>query len=142
MLRLWDFFKDPNNLTVIAGLCGGIVVVAGWTWAVLTFLTYHKKTDDKKGGGTNLAPSGQGAASGRDTIIERLVRWGIFGVTVSLLPLVFSYVSLLLKAQAATVAIIVGNGELLVIVWALCAGALARIMQRFDGYGALGAALV
>jgi hypothetical protein len=67
-------------------------------------------------------------------VIVRLLRWGFFGVLISLLPLGYSYESLLLKSQAATWSKIVGNGELLVIVWALCAGALGELFGSSSNF--------
>jgi hypothetical protein len=66
----------------------------------------------------------------------RLLRWCFFGVVISLLPLGYSYENLLLRSQAASVAKIVGNGELLVIVWALCAGALGELFGSSANYKA------
>lgn len=57
----------------------------------------------------------------------KLLRWAVFGVSVPLLPLLCSYVFLFVKAQPVTWSKILGNGELLVIVWALCAGAIGEL---------------
>jgi hypothetical protein len=65
---------------------------------------------------------------------EKVSRWFLFGVLISLVPLFWSYENLIIKAQPATMAKIVGNGELLIIVWALCAGALGELFGSNGDY--------
>lgn len=64
----------------------------------------------------------------------KVLRWAIFGVVVSLIPLGYSYTILVIKSQPATWAKILGNGELLIIVWALCAGAIGELFGSGPEY--------
>jgi hypothetical protein len=59
--------------------------------------------------------------------MAKILRWAIFGVVISVLPLGFAYVDLVMKEQTATWAGVIGNGELLVIVWGLSAGAIGEL---------------
>lgn len=63
----------------------------------------------------------------------RITRWVFFGVIVSLLPLGFTYVDLIMKEKQVTLSTVIGNGELLVIVWVLCAGAIGELFGT-DGH--------
>jgi hypothetical protein len=72
---LWDFIKNPENRTVIAWLCGGLVVTAGGIWKVVTFFAERKKADEKNGGGTNVTV-GQGFGTVRDQTFEAPVNFG------------------------------------------------------------------
>jgi hypothetical protein len=58
---------------------------------------------------------------------DKVLRWFIFGVLISLLPLAYTYENLTIKSQPAEMTKVVGNGELVIIVWALCAGALGEL---------------
>jgi hypothetical protein len=57
----------------------------------------------------------------------KVLRWLIFGAVVSLLPLAFAYNDLSYTLQQATLEKIIGNGELLVIVWVLSASAIGEL---------------
>lgn len=57
----------------------------------------------------------------------KVLRWALFGVLVSLLPLVYSFANLHIKSQAATWTKVLGGGELLIVVWALCAAAIGEL---------------
>lgn len=50
------------------------------------------------------------------------------GAIVSVLPLAYAYGDLMLRQQDATMAKVIGNGELLVVVWVLCASALGELL--------------
>ena len=65
---------------------------------------------------------------------NKVSRWLIFGVLISLVPLFWSYENLIIKAQPASMAKILGNGELLIIVWALCASSLGELFGSDSGY--------
>jgi hypothetical protein len=67
-------------------------------------------------------------------LLVKIARWAFFAVLVSLLPLVYSYENLLVKSQTATLAKVLGNGELLIIVWALCAGAIGELFGGTTNY--------
>ena len=47
---------------------------------------------------------------------------------IALLPLLYSYQSLTIRSQTASWDKIIGNGELLVIIWALCAAAIGELV--------------
>ena len=68
-------FKDPEKRAILSWLGGGVVVVAGGIWTVLTFVVEHKDASDKKGG-TNITV-GQGIASGGNTSIGGNVTIGL-----------------------------------------------------------------
>ncbi|HUI20650.1 MAG TPA: hypothetical protein VLZ74_06355 [Methylocella sp.] len=87
---LLEIFKDSNGhwnwpwigaALVAAG--GGIATVIRAIWAIFNFFAERKTGQAKKGGATNVAQSGQGAASGHDTNIgnqyfgvsEEYLRW-------------------------------------------------------------------
>lgn len=79
-------FKDSDghwNLpwigAVILAAGAAIAAVAQGTWAVVKFFAEPKKADEKKGGDTTVIQSGQGNASGRDTIIGRDAIYGADG---------------------------------------------------------------
>lgn len=62
----------------------------------------------------------------------KILRWVIFGAIVSLLPLVFAWVTLALTSQAKPpqnpdLGKVLGNGELLVVVWVLSASAIGEL---------------
>jgi hypothetical protein len=69
--------------------------------------------------------------------MEKILRWLFFGVVVSLLPLGFAYFDLVMKDKPATWVAVLGNGELLVIIWALAAGAIGELFGSKDGQNAL-----
>lgn len=84
-------------------------------------------------------------------MLAKIIRWAIFGVIVSLIPLWVSYEILVIKLQSPTLGKILGNGELLIIVWVLCAGALGelvgsgpsfRILKLFSGGGTLATLII
>jgi len=64
----------------------------------------------------------------------KTLRWVFFGVMISLLPLFYSYQSLTIRSQVASWDKIIGNGELLVIIWALCAGAIGELFGATPNY--------
>ena len=72
-------YQNPDQRAVISWIGGGIVVVGGGIWTVVKFFAERKKPDEKKGGGTKVIQSGQGNASGRDTIIGRDAIYGADG---------------------------------------------------------------
>ena len=57
----------------------------------------------------------------------RVLRWMIFGAVVSVLPLSFAYADLLVTSHAASLEKILGNGELLVIIWVLSSTAVGEL---------------
>jgi hypothetical protein len=63
----------------------------------------------------------------------KITRWILFGVLISILPLIFTYFDLIMKEKQATISAVIGNGGLLVIVWALCAGAIGELFGA-DGH--------
>lgn len=56
-----------------------------------------------------------------------VLRWLIFGAIVSLLPLGFTYLALLIRSQPVQWTSLIGNGELLVITWVLSASAFGEL---------------
>ena len=85
-----------------------------------------------EGGATFLLNSSPIARICEDTARQgiamlKVVRWIIFEVIISVLPLGFAYVDLTMKAKDPTWAGVIGNGELLVIVWAISAGAIGEL---------------
>lgn len=62
----------------------------------------------------------------------KIVRWLIFGAIISLLPLAFTFGDLALRGRPHHLADVMGNGELLVVVWVLSASALG---EMFGGKG-------
>jgi len=75
LLGCGTLIKNPENRTVIAWLCGGLVVTAGGIWKVVTFFAERKKADEKNGGGTNVTV-GQGFGTVRDQTFEAPVNFG------------------------------------------------------------------
>jgi hypothetical protein len=64
--------------------------------------------------------------------MQKLARWIFFGALVSLLPLVFTYLDLNVRGQAVSLEKLIGNGELLVIVWVLSASAIGELIGSPD----------
>jgi len=62
----------------------------------------------------------------------KVLRWLIFGAGVSLLPLSIAYVDLRMRSQQINLEKIIGNGELLVIVWVLSASAIGELSGSAD----------
>jgi hypothetical protein len=65
-------------------------------------------------------------------VAVKIVRWLIFGAIISLLPLAFTFGDLALRGRPHHLADVMGNGELLVVVWVLSASALG---EMFGGKG-------
>ena len=63
-------------------------------------------------------------------VAKKFLRWFFFGVLVSLVPLICSYLNLLMKHKATNFESIIGDGGLLLIVSAICAGALGEGRQE------------
>lgn len=66
-------------------------------------------------------------------VANKLVRWFIFGVVVAIVPLAYSYLDLVLKKKAPTLTSIIGDGGLLLIISAICAGALGELIGSGSG---------
>jgi hypothetical protein len=67
-------------------------------------------------------------------VSDKVLRWLFFEVFVSLLPLAASYTNLHLKMEPATLPSVLGNGELLVVCWVLCAGAIGELFGASPRY--------
>jgi len=65
-------------------------------------------------------------------VAVKIVRWLIFGAIISLLPLAFTFGDLALRGRPHRLVDVIGNGELLVVVWVLSASALG---EMFGGKG-------
>jgi hypothetical protein len=79
--------------------------------------------------------AGQTSASAWQTTksaLSKTMRWFLFGVIIAVLPLVISYVSLTFRPHDQVVSWdkVIGNGELLVIIWAICGGAIGELFGR------------
>jgi hypothetical protein len=61
-------------------------------------------------------------------MLVKLLRWLIFGVAIALMPIVFGYVHLSIRGGGAGLTAIVGNGELLIVVAAMCAAAVGELL--------------
>ena len=61
-------------------------------------------------------------------MIGKLARWVVFGVVFSLAPLIFNYLHLLLKDKEPTIAVIIQDGELFLIISAMCSIALGELI--------------
>jgi hypothetical protein len=61
-------------------------------------------------------------------MVFKLSKWVLFGVIVSIVPLAYSYLNLLIKSKPATLQQILGGGELLIVVSAMCAGAVGEMI--------------
>jgi hypothetical protein len=61
-------------------------------------------------------------------IANKMMRWLIFGVVVALVPIGYSYLNLILKDKSPTLAGVIGDGGLLLIISAICAGALGEVI--------------
>jgi hypothetical protein len=70
-------------------------------------------------------------------LMLRMVRWLIFGVVISLLPLGLTYFDLRMNAKPVAVVTVIGNGELFVIVWVLSAGAIGELFGSGNRFAAL-----
>jgi hypothetical protein len=60
-------------------------------------------------------------------VINKFLRWLFFGVLVSLVPILCSYLNLLMKHKGAAFEAIIGDGGLLFIS-AICAGARGEVI--------------
>lgn len=65
-------------------------------------------------------------------VIEKLVRWLIFSVTVALLPIMFNYLLLLTNGQTPTVTMIFYRGDILLISSTISAGAIGELIGSSD----------
>ena len=65
--------------------------------------------------------------------MHKLIRWMIFGVLIALVPLTFSYVALFMKG-APNLAKVLGNGELLIVISAFCAGGVGELLGSGEEY--------
>lgn len=61
-------------------------------------------------------------------IATKLIRWFVFGVLVALVPIVVSYLDLVVKSQAVKFDNLIGDGGLLLIISAICAGAIGELI--------------
>jgi hypothetical protein len=61
-------------------------------------------------------------------VATKLLRWLIFGVIVALLPLVVSYLEFIAKKKTPSLEQIIGDGGLLLIISAACAGSFGEII--------------
>ena len=59
----------------------------------------------------------------------RVGKWIIFSVCVALMPIIFSYVILKMQRQSADSTVLIGRGELLILVSALCAASLGDLLM-------------
>ena len=64
---------------------------------------------------------------------NKLVRWFIFGVVIAIVPLAYSYLDLVMKRKTPTLTSIIGDGGLLLIISAICAGALGELIGSGRG---------
>jgi hypothetical protein len=60
--------------------------------------------------------------------MPKIVRWLVFGVIISLVPILLVYTDLLLEKQPVTTEKLIGHGELIVIAWVLAAGAVGELI--------------
>ena len=73
--------------------------------------------------------------------MPKVLRWLLFGVIVSILPLVFAYFVLLMNpnptagSNVTGMSAVLGNGELLVVTWVLAAGAIGEVIGSDEGKG-------
>lgn len=67
-------------------------------------------------------------------IIEKLVRWFIFSVTVALLPIMLNYLILLSSGQTPTVTTMFYRGDILLISSAIAAGAIGELIGSTDKF--------
>jgi hypothetical protein len=63
----------------------------------------------------------------KQAVGQKIWRWVIFGMVVSTLPLFFSYLIFQFRSEPATLTAVLGNGELLVVLWPLCAAAIGEL---------------
>jgi ABC-type tungstate transport system substrate-binding protein len=73
-------------------------------------------------------------------MVAKVLRWIIFGAIVSLLPLAVAWVTLALTSAAQPpqnpdLASVLGNGELLVVVWVLSASRSANCSAAAQIFG-------
>lgn len=60
-------------------------------------------------------------------IAAKMARWLIFSVIIALVPLVFAFVNAQMKNVQADWTTTLGNGELLIVIAAICAGAVGEL---------------
>jgi hypothetical protein len=70
-------------------------------------------------------------------IFEKAARWLIFSVTISLVPLIFTAISLASRGNSFDLIDIIGNGELLLISTALCAASVGELFGTSPKYRTL-----
>ena len=58
----------------------------------------------------------------------KLIRWLIFGVAISLIPLAYNFLNLQLRGASPTLIQLVKNGELLLIICAFCAASIGALV--------------
>lgn len=58
----------------------------------------------------------------------KVVQWLLFSVVVALVPILFGLTVLIFKGEDANLPAVVGRGELLILVSALCAAALGDLI--------------
>jgi hypothetical protein len=71
---------------------------------------------------------------------SKLLRWLVFGVIISLLPIAVSFLEFVAKDKTPTMRQVMGDGGLLLIISAVCAGSLGEIIG--SGQRALAAKII
>ncbi|MEM6635548.1 MAG: hypothetical protein AAF667_06615 [Pseudomonadota bacterium] len=67
-------------------------------------------------------------------IFEKLSRWLIFSVAISLVPLIFAAISLASRGSSVELIAVIGNGELLIISTSMCAAAVGELFGAGQKY--------
>jgi hypothetical protein len=94
----WIFLTDPENRTVLSWLGGGLVVVCGGLWTVVTFVLGRKKPppDKPPRPSTQRAETG-GMVAGEDITVRQST--GLNGTSVVLLVLALAGAAVLIAAN-------------------------------------------
>jgi hypothetical protein len=61
-------------------------------------------------------------------LIGKLLRWLMFGVSFSVLPIICAYLNLMLKGSAPNITSVIGDGGLFLVLAGLCAGAVGELI--------------
>jgi UDP-N-acetylmuramyl pentapeptide phosphotransferase/UDP-N-acetylglucosamine-1-phosphate transferase len=78
---------------------------------------------------SDIKPNNYSKKEGGRQLLDRILRWLMFGVLVALIPFLFTVVSALLRNYDINWYSILSHGELLLITVCICAGALGDLLS-------------
>lgn len=108
---IWTFLTDPENRIVLSWLGGGLIVVCGGLWTVMTFFLGRKRPTSTKPSPALSQRAKQGSlAAGGDIHIKQSS--GLSGVSIVLLVLALAGAAIVIAVNTAgRTAVVKGCGS-------------------------------